>query len=171
GLASYIEGGEKGELALALHLLETGGHELQAAARPVEDASLDLMDSDLAVSQSRSYRQIAALVEASRNGADPERCLDGLRMLIRHAEKASRTLNAQVRPMAFKHKDEEALGHYEQLSVILEYHLDGLRQLEAALFAEPTDAVDEILSELSEVDAYLLGFQEAQSGTKTKGDQ
>ena len=50
--------------------------------------------------------------------------------------------------------------HYEQLSVILEYQLDGLRQLEQILFSGNVDQVDEAVQELAEVDTYLLAFQQ-----------
>jgi hypothetical protein len=167
-LDAYLQTGDRTCLLKAYEAMlpaSTDLEELDQSHRPGTpvDGPLDLLDSDADIAQSRGYRQILALVEAGKaGGVESEECLENLRTLIQNAEKARQTLNSQVRPLVLGQDDQEALGYYEQLNVILEYQLDGLYRLEEALAIGTHQAINEAVQELAEVDAYLVTFRETQ---------
>lgn len=168
-LEAYLLNGERHRILKAyeimlpasLDLAELSENEVPPSFEP--EGSLDILDSDMDSAQSRSLRQILSLIKASRTGKTaPEKCLQCLRSLIQNAEAASRTLSFRVRPLALGQGDPESLEYFEQLNVILEYQLDGLNRLERILLNGTSQAVDQVVQELAEVDAYLVDFRESQ---------
>ena len=123
-----------------------------------DEKSLDFVDSDSQSNQSRCFRQIRSLTR-SHHGAQG---VEQLQLLLESAESARRELSETVRPLIVTHSNPEVQGSFEQLTVILEYHLDGLYQLEQALQSQGESAVECAVQELAEVDAYLNAFLENQ---------
>lgn len=171
GLAAYVESNNKSDLALALHLLESASsslvNEVSTASR-MANSEFSQFKSNPESLHSRSYQLISSIVSAYHDGVPAQQCVDRLRMLIRNGEQAATTLNVRVRSVVLEEgaDDLDILMSYEQLSVITEHHLNGLRELESALYSGSDKAVDQCFQGLAEIDTYLLEFQESSRGAQ-----
>jgi hypothetical protein len=164
-LETYLRSGTRSHILQAYEFILPACMDLEELEHVVgsaaPDETIDILDGEPVIQKSRALRQIDAIVDASRSGAlTGDECLANLQSSIEHTETAFKTLNSQIRPMILGKADQEALLQYEQLSVILEYQLNGLQQLEDLLLTGTPKEVDEAVQELSEVDAYLVAFQE-----------
>jgi predicted ribosomally synthesized peptide with nif11-like leader len=164
-LEGYLLDGSRSHILGALELLLPACMDLEELdhmfATNSSEIGIDILEGEPVLNQSRALQQIKAIVEASRSGAlTGEECLAGLRSSVEHMEHAFKALNSQIRPLILGKSDQEALLHYEQLSVILEYQLNGLQWLEKILLSGTPAEIDDAVQELTEVDAYLLAFQE-----------
>jgi soluble cytochrome b562 len=160
-LEEYLRDGDRSRVLHAYELILPACIDLEELEQAARDDTVDILEGEPVQRQSRALQQVVAIVKAYRCGQlKQDECLSTLSSIIEQAESAHRTLNSQIRPMLLAKSDQEAQMHYEQLSVILEYQLDGLRQLEQILFSGNVDQVDEAVQELAEVDTYLLAFQQ-----------
>ena len=160
-LEEYLRDGDRSRILHAYELILPACIDLEELEQAARDDAVDILEGEPVQRQSRALQQVVAIVKAYRSGQlKQDECLSTLSSIIQQAESAHRTLNSQIRPMLLAKSDQEAQMHYEQLSVILEYQLDGLHQLKQILFSGNVDQVDEAVQELAEVDTYLLAFQQ-----------